>query len=149
MLYLTQHKRCLYYDRPATAADRSAISDSMKKGPTAKPTASAAEIVLTPYEAPSLREEPADRPPPGDCSYFVCGAGHLWTPRLGIADCGCQARQPVVAAQFTNCPVCNEPPVRARIRVDITTMAIGVPRLCAGQTAASVTGYLDLEIPHE
>lgn len=134
---------------PPVPTDRSALSDPMKKGPTAKTPPSPTDIVLPRFEAPALREEPADRPPPGDCSYFVCAADHRWTPRLGVADCNCPAHQPVVAVRFANCPVCNEPPVRVRVRVDVTTMAIGVAARCVGQSAASVTGYVDMEIPHE
>ena len=66
------------------------------------------------------------------CSENVCERGHRWAPTLALTKCqGCQA--PVLAVLMTNCPVCNEPVARFKLRTDHLAGGGPVVKACKGE----------------
>ena len=61
------------------------------------------------------------------CSELVCRNGHSWSPSLALAKCGYGTPQgwmgcgtPILAVQMQQCPTCNEPTDRFRLRIEHT-----------------------------
>lgn len=61
------------------------------------------------------------------CSYLECRNGHQWGALLAVAKCGYGTPQgwmgcgaPILAVKLVNCPVCNEPNTKFKIRIDNT-----------------------------
>lgn len=61
------------------------------------------------------------------CTANVCMQGHEWIPKVALARCGYGTPQgwngcgaPILMVKQENCPVCNEPVVKMRIRTDHT-----------------------------
>jgi hypothetical protein len=52
-----------------------------------------------------------------ECTGNECSAGHRWPLAIQLGGCpGC--KQGVIGVRQENCPYCNEPSVKLRIRVD-------------------------------
>lgn len=82
------------------------------------------------------------------CSYHECVKCHYkWPPLTQIVKCpdagGCQS--PVLAIKLENCPICNEPVGKTRIRVDFTSQHIMVKPICAGASSTADSHYVDIE----
>lgn len=61
------------------------------------------------------------------CSENICVNGHSWPPTMVLAKCGYGTPQgwngcgaPVLSVRMENCPHCNEPVARLRLRTDHT-----------------------------
>lgn len=106
---------------------------------SAPPSQIGAETV-PPVEFPELA-------PVRFCSFNECSSGHRWPPTLIAQPCpGCQG--PILAAQKTQCPFCNEPITRTVLRSDFIPRGGGLVARCAG--AAPIGETMDIElIRHE
>lgn len=78
------------------------------------------------------REEVAPPSAPRPCGWHECENGHIWPPMIAIVQCGA-CKGPIVAVKVQNCPICNEPITRTRLRVEHTSEAMGFPNRCMGQ----------------
>ena len=66
------------------------------------------------------------------CSVASCGKGHNWKFTLANVNCGgCQS--PTLAVKLENCPVCNEPMERIRVRLDFVARGGGISYRCKHQ----------------
>lgn len=65
------------------------------------------------------------------CSEHVCLQKHVWMPTVKLAQCG-GCRGPVVAIKMENCPICNEPAVYTRLRIDHIGYKQPLHAICRG-----------------
>lgn len=65
------------------------------------------------------------------CSYYSCPSEHRWPIKFRLVGCpGCQAG--IISVKMDLCPFCNEPPINAHYRIDISTEQIGHVPACLG-----------------
>ena len=106
------------------------------------PTITVDEDIYRP-SGPIVPESPVQLTEP--CSAHRCANGHVWPVFLGAAPCGgCKAA--VVAIKLTNCPICNEPVVSTRLRIEHTTAAVGVQAVCQGIKTTAHTKMIELDL---
>jgi hypothetical protein len=78
------------------------------------------------------------------CTYYTCTQGHQWTPKVALTPCaGCGA--PVVVVMVQNCPVCNEPTSKLRVRTDHIPNKGGVARVCLGEPSGGDVVEVEME----
>lgn len=65
------------------------------------------------------------------CSEHVCLQKHVWVPTVKLAQCG-GCGGPVVAIKMENCPICNEPAVYTRLRIDHIGYKQPLHAICRG-----------------
>ena len=90
------------------------------------------------------------------CSMMECANGHQWQPMLALAKCGygtnhgwigCGA--PMLAVKMTQCPVCNEPTGKFRLRVDHTgPVPYPVPMCVPGSKSNAEVLSIDIDFHH-
>lgn len=85
------------------------------------------EISTTPEVMFEERAEEAKQ----RCSEHVCKDGHVWVPTIKVGTCG-GCGGPVLAVKMENCPVCNEPSVYTRIRIDHIGYKQPLHAICRG-----------------
>lgn len=84
--------------------------------------------------------------PPSACSLQYCANGHTWTPQLALPHCqGCQ--NPLLALRQLNCPTCNEPVVKTRLRIDHLGGAHPITKACQNEYHIGPE-YIIVEIDH-
>lgn len=92
---------------------------------------SEAILQAPPVEADEVKfpEQPKLDP----CTSMYCPNGHGWPPIVALARCGCGTPQgwngcasPILAMKMQNCPVCNEPAMGIKLRIDHTP-PVGYP----------------------
>jgi hypothetical protein len=87
------------------------------------------------------------------CSYLECSNGHQWQAMVALAKCGHGTSQgwngcgaPILAIKLVNCPFCNEPNTKMRIRIDNTApVPYPVPMCVPGSVGHQETVYADIE----
>lgn len=87
-------------------------------------------------------------PKPTDaCSLSWCANGHYWTPQLATPGCqGCHS--PIIGLRMVNCPVCNEPVAKTRLRIDHLGGSHAITKVCQNQHQLGME-YLFVEIDHK
>lgn len=82
------------------------------------------------------------------CSKNVCSAGHSWPITIAVAKCpGCSSA--VLAVKMEQCPICNEPAIRTKIRTDYLPSGGPITKRCQGQAhPCVVTEEIEIERTH-
>jgi hypothetical protein len=81
------------------------------------------------------------------CTSWECGRGHRWNPLLRVVECaGCKTQ--VLAIKMTNCPFCNEPAVRMRLRVEHVPTPV-ITAVCMGHPGSGETMEIELRVHEE
>ena len=80
------------------------------------------------------------------CSTQYCQNGHNWSPQLALPHCN-ECRHPLVALRQVNCPVCNEPVTRTRLRIDHLAGTHPITKTCIKEYHAGPE-YIIVEIDH-
>jgi len=91
-----------------------------------------------------------------DCTCVTCTNGHSWVPMAAMAKCGFGTPQgwngcgsPVVAFKMANCPQCNEPAAKLRLRIDYTPPCqYPVPLCIPGSRSHAETLFIEAELRH-
>lgn len=77
------------------------------------------------------------------CTYNECTNGHKWPMQLAIAQCpGCQA--PILGVRMVNCPVCNEPVSKVKVRTDHMAGGMGIAAVCRGQKGLAEVNFVEM-----
>jgi hypothetical protein len=78
------------------------------------------------------------------CTRNECVNGHKWPSQLALANCpGCGSQ--LLMVRMVNCPVCNEPTTKFKLRTDHTSQGFGIAAICRGQAGAAETNVIDME----
>jgi len=81
------------------------------------------------------------------CSSNECANGHRWPPQLAIANCpGCGGQ--ILMVRMINCPVCNEPTKKFRMRTDHASTGFGIAALCRGHVGQAESNQIEMERKH-
>lgn len=107
------------------------------------------EVEATPIQFP---EQPRLEP----CTFLECPKGHRWAPQLHLAKCGYGTPtgwngcgSPMLAIRMLNCPTCNEPTAKLRLRVDHTgTAPYPVPLCIPGSVAGHEVIVVEIQFGH-
>src|SRR5579871_3925694 len=110
---------------------------------------SPASVDATPIQFP-------ESAPLEPCTFLECPKGHRWTPQLHLAKCGYGTPQgwngcgsPMLAIRMLNCPTCNEPTKKLRLRVDHTGPApYPVPLCIPGSSTGTEVIVVEIEFGH-
>lgn len=86
------------------------------------------------------------------CSYLECANGHQWGAMLALAKCGHGTAQgwmgcgaPILAVKLVNCPVCNEPNTKFKIRIDNTPpVPFPIPLCIPGSTTHAEAVFVEI-----
>lgn len=85
--------------------------------------------------------------PAAICSGNTCSAGHIWPPVIAVAKCpGCGA--PILVVKMVNCPVCNEPPSKLRLRTDHLPQNGAIMPMCRGSASLGDVGVIEINRVH-
>ncbi len=85
-------------------------------------------------------------PPVDQCSTQYCPNGHTWSPQLALPHCN-ECRHPLLALRQVNCPVCNEPVVKTRLRIDHVGGTHPITKTCIKEYHIGPE-YIIVEIDH-
>lgn len=81
------------------------------------------------------------------CSSNICTNGHEWQPETGLTGCpGCQS--PMLVLRTVQCPICNEPIAKVRLRTDHLPKGGAVTPICKGSDSLAEVLILELERHH-
>lgn len=142
-----------------TEVDKSSLScynSTVIEASEAKPTVTIPETegagsTVVPTEPPiSFPEVTQLRP----CSYLECRNGHQWSMLTALAKCGHGTSQgwqgcgnPVLAVKLVNCPFCNEPTTKLKLRIDVTPpIPYPVPLCIPGSVAHAETVFIEVPL---
>ena len=86
------------------------------------------------------------------CSYLECTNGHQWQAMVAVAKCGYGTPQgwagcgaPILAVKLVNCPVCNEPNTKFKIRIDNTPpIPYPTPLCIPGSTSHAESVFVEI-----
>ena len=81
------------------------------------------------------------------CTSNECVNGHKWPAQLAIGTCpgcGCQ----FLAVRMLNCPVCNDPVKKFKMRTDHTLPQFGVAAVCKGQGGQAEVNIVEMLREH-
>lgn len=81
------------------------------------------------------------------CSYNECAGGHKWKVAVLSAECrGCGGA--VFAVKMENCPVCNEPVEKCKLRLDHISSGMQISKVCLGEPSPGEVGHVELTREH-
>ena len=81
------------------------------------------------------------------CSSNICTNGHEWLPEIGLAKCpGCTA--PLLAIKMVQCPVCNEPVAKFRLRSDHLPKGGVITPICRGSASMAEVTVMEVHRAH-
>ncbi len=80
------------------------------------------------------------------CSEQICANNHSWAPQLAIPHCG-ECKNPLIALRQVNCPICNEPVVKTRLRIDHLAGTHPITKTCQKEYHIGPE-YIVIEIDH-
>ena len=81
------------------------------------------------------------------CSANVCQNGHEWQPEVALAGCpGCSG--PLLVVKMVQCPICNEPVAKFRLRTDHLPKGGVITPICKGSASQAEVGVLEIPRQH-
>jgi hypothetical protein len=81
------------------------------------------------------------------CTANTCSNGHEWTPTLQLTQCpGCKGA--LLAIKMDQCPICNEPCSKLRLRADHLPKGGAITPLCRGSQTLADTHVIELAYQH-
>ena len=88
------------------------------------------------------------------CSALTCRNGHQWQPLVALAKCGHGTSQgwngcgnPILAIKLVNCPFCNEPTTKIKIRIDVTPPTpYPIPLCIPGSASHAETIFVEVPL---
>lgn len=81
------------------------------------------------------------------CTVNVCLNGHEWTPEIGLTSCpGCSS--PMIVLRTVQCPICNEPIAKVRLRSDHLPKGGVITPICKGSESMAEVVKIEMERRH-